>query len=127
MLVIADGILLQRMTANLIANAADASKPGSRIWIKANKLTVPAQRGPWFRLQVVDEGHGIEPEHMTKVFQPYFSTRDSGDGARGFGLGLTMCAKIVDLHRGVIKIESIAGKQTVVTADIPVDPREHAK
>jgi signal transduction histidine kinase len=127
LLVIADGILLQRMTANLIANAADASKNGGRIWIKASKLTVPAQRGPWYRLQVIDEGHGIGPEHITKVFQPYFSTRDAGDGARGFGLGLTMCAKIVDLHRGVIKIESTLGKQTVVTADLPVDPREDAK
>ena len=123
---VADGILLQRMTANLIANAADASKPGGRIWIRASKLTVPAQRGPWFRLQVIDEGHGIDPEHIGKVFQPYFSTRDAGDGARGFGLGLTMCEKIVDLHRGVIKIESTVGKQTVVTADMPVDPREGA-
>jgi len=127
LLVVADGILLQRMTANLIANAADASKRGGRIWIGASKLTVPAQRGPWFRLQVIDEGHGIEPEHIEKVFQPYFSTRDSGDGARGFGLGLTMCEKIVDLHRGVIKIESTVGKFTVVTVDIPVDPREGAK
>jgi signal transduction histidine kinase len=127
LLVIADGILLQRMTANLIANSADASGLGCRIWITASKLTVPAQRGPWYRLQVIDEGHGIAPEHITKVFQPYFSTRDAGDGARGFGLGLTMCAKIVDLHRGVIKIESTIGKQTVVTVDIPVDPREDAK
>jgi len=115
------------MTANLIANSADASGLGCRIWITASKLTVPAQRGPWYRLQVIDEGHGIAPEHITKVFQPYFSTRDAGDGARGFGLGLTMCAKIVDLHRGVIKIESTIGKQTVVTVDIPVDPREDAK
>ncbi|MGA2018160.1 MAG: ATP-binding protein [Opitutaceae bacterium] len=126
LVVVADGILLQRMTANLIANAADASKPGGRIWIRASKLMVPAQRGPWFRLQVIDEGHGIDPEHIGKVFQPYFSTRDAGDGARGFGLGLTMCEKIVDLHRGVIKIESTLGKQTVVTADMPVDPREGA-
>lgn len=127
LLVIADGILLQRMTANLISNSADASKPGGRIWIKASELSVPTQRGPWFRLQVVDEGHGIEPEHLGKVFQPYYSTRDAGDGARGFGLGLTMCEKIVDLHRGVIKIESTAGVQTTVTVDLPVDPREEAK
>ena len=82
LLVIADGILLQRMTANLISNSADASKPGGRIWIKASELSVPTQRGPWFRLQVVDEGHGIEPEQLGKVFEPYYSTRDAGDGAR---------------------------------------------
>jgi signal transduction histidine kinase len=127
LIVIADGILLQRMTANLISNSADASRPGGRIWIKASELTVPTQRGPWFRLQVVDEGHGIEPEHIAKVFQPYFSTRDAGDAARGFGLGLTMCEKIVDLHRGVIKIESTVGVQTTVTVDLPVDPREEGK
>ncbi len=127
LLVIADGILLQRMAANLIANSADASRQGGRIWIKASELTVPTQRGPWFRLQVIDEGHGIEPEHITKVFQPYFSTRDAGDGTRGFGLGLTMCEKIVDLHRGAIKIESTLGVQTVVTIDLPVDPREESK
>jgi signal transduction histidine kinase len=125
--VIADGVLLQRMTANLISNAVDASKPGGKIWIRANRLDVPAHRGTWYRLQVVDEGQGIDAENITKVFQPYFSTRDSGDGTRGFGLGLTMCEKIVDLHGGAIKIESTVGKGTTVTADLPIDPREDSR
>jgi signal transduction histidine kinase len=125
--VIADGVLLQRMTANLISNAVDASAPGSMIWVKAGSLSVPSRRGSWYRLQFIDQGHGIDTENMTKVFQPYFSTRDAGDGTRGFGLGLTMCEKIVDLHGGAIKIESAIGKGTVVTADLPVDPREDSK
>ena len=125
--VIADGVLLPPADdGKPDLNAVDASRPGGRVWIRATRLDVPGQPGSWYRLQVVDEGQGIDAENLAKVFQPYFSTRDSGDGTRGFGLGLTMCEKIVDLHGGAIKIESMVGKGTTVTADLPIDPREES-
>ena len=59
---------------------------------------------------------------MERIFDPYFSTKTTGDKQRGFGLGLTITQKVVHLHRGTVKVNSEVGKGTIVQVDLPVDP-----
>lgn len=113
-----DSVLLQRLVTNLAANALDASAPGTRIELRAS--VVEASRGLRYRIEIRDQGHGIDSENLNRVFTPYFSTRSTDDGVRG--LGLTICEKIVHMHRGKIRIESKVGSGSTVTAEFPVDP-----
>jgi len=112
-----DGVLILRMLANLVANAIDASLHGKTVHINA------APRGlGWVRLQVIDQGHGIPPEHLERMFDPYFTTKEFGETVRGFGLGLTITQKIVNLHSGKISVQSKIGEGSTLTIDLPVAP-----
>ena len=115
--VTADGVLLQRMLANLVSNAIDASAAGPNV-----TLTASAARTGWLRLQVTDEGCGIPPGVIERIFDPYFTTKEFGEDVRGFGLGLTISQKIVHLHRGTIGAKSGPGRGTVITVEIPTMP-----
>lgn len=115
----ADPILLQRLLSNLVFNAIDASPGGSSVTIRAIRLPRVPGRGRWMRIQVVDQGSGISKENLGRVFAPYFTTKNIGDQTRGFGLGLTICQKIVHLHRGTIKLHSVEGRGTTVQIDLP--------
>lgn len=118
----ADPILLQRLLSNLVFNAIDASPAGSTITIRAVQLPGAPGRARWLRLLVVDQGAGISKENLGRVFAPYFTTKNLGDQTRGFGLGLTICQKIVHLHRGTIALNSAEGRGTTVQIDLPADP-----
>ena len=73
----------------------------------------------WYRLKVIDHGEGISPENLQRVFTPYFTTKNTGDGKRGFGLGLAIARKIVHLHGGNLSITSKEKKGTTVQVDLP--------
>ncbi|HSH93130.1 MAG TPA: HAMP domain-containing sensor histidine kinase, partial [Roseimicrobium sp.] len=118
----ADSILLQRLLSNLVFNAIDASPAGSSITVRAVQLPRMQGRARWMRLQVIDQGTGISQENLNRVFAPYFTTKNIGDQMRGFGLGLTICQKIVHLHHGTITLHSTEGKGTTVQIDLPTDP-----
>ncbi len=115
--VTADGVLVQRMLANLVCNAIDASTSGQKVGLAAG-----ATRPGWLRLQVTDEGGGIAAEIIDRIFDPYFTTKEFGEDVRGFGLGLTISQKIVHLHRGTIAAKSEPGRGTVITVEIPTTP-----
>lgn len=112
--VTADAVLLQRLLANLVSNAIDASRPGQTI-----ALSVRHERPGWVRLEVVDHGCGIASDNLARIFEPYFTTKEFGEDVRGFGLGLTICQKIVDLHRGTIAVWSEPGRGATFTIDLP--------
>jgi signal transduction histidine kinase len=111
---VADAVLLQRMLANLVSNAIDASAAAGAVTLVA---TEPA--GGQVRIRVIDHGTGIAPEHLGRIFEPYFTTKEFGDDVRGFGLGLAIAQKIVRLHQGTLSIESKLGQGTCVTVDLP--------
>ncbi len=111
---IADGVLLLRVLANLINNAIDASDPGRIVTVVAG-----TKRPGWLQLQVTDEGRGIAPAVIDRIFDPYFTTKEFGEEVRGFGLGLTISQKIVQLHGGTIVVKSEPGRGTAVTIEIP--------
>lgn len=114
-----DTILYQRLVANLVSNAIDASPQGSTINLEV--FSAPGRDGEseWIQLKVIDHGEGISPENLEKMRAAFFTTKDSGDGKRGFGLGLAICRKIVHLHGGTLNITSELGKGTTVQVDLP--------
>lgn len=113
----ADSVLVQRLLANLISNAIDASRADQEIVVCA----VPC-RTEWIRFLVSDHGTGIPSENLPRIFDPYFTTKQFGDDVRGFGLGLTICQKIVHLHGGTISVVSRPEKGTTVTVELPAKP-----
>ncbi|GAB5559952.1 MAG: hypothetical protein SynsKO_15990 [Synoicihabitans sp.] len=131
----ADRSLLERLVTNLLSNAIDASVSGERVVVRAGVIRNPGRKLNTVRVSVIDEGEGIAEEHVQRVIEPYFSTKTSGDGKRGFGLGLAICQRLAHLHGGVLSIDSTLGHGTTVLVDLPQDgpanapqpsSREHA-
>ncbi|MES2691914.1 MAG: HAMP domain-containing sensor histidine kinase [Verrucomicrobiota bacterium] len=111
----ADAVLVQRMLANLIANAIDASQTGQAV-----SLHIRTTAGDHIQFVVTDSGCGIAPEHVGRIFDAYFTTKEFGDDVRGFGLGLTIAQKIAELHHGTIAASSTLGSGTTMTVELPV-------
>jgi signal transduction histidine kinase len=114
-----DPVLIKRLVCNLLSNAIDASPPGSEVQAHLAPLPTTDTTRAWHRLRLIDHGEGISPENLQRVFAPYFTTKDTGEGKRGFGLGLAIARKIVHLHGGNLSITSEENKGTVVQVDLP--------
>ncbi|NUO47383.1 MAG: PAS domain-containing protein [Polyangiaceae bacterium] len=89
---------------NLLVNARDASPNGVRIRITVDVYQSGGTR--WARIAVADRGQGILPEHIDRVFDPYFTTKPEGAGT---GLGLASAYAIAKQHGGSIRVESTVG------------------
>jgi signal transduction histidine kinase len=114
-----DDVLLQRLVANLISNAIDASPAHSTVQVRLERLARTEVARDWVRVRVIDQGEGIAKENLNRVLTPYFTTKNRGDSNRGFGLGLAICRKIVNLHGGNLSIASQLKKGTTVQVDLP--------
>lgn len=120
----ADPVLFQRLVVNLVNNAIDASPPSGTV-----TLAIGVKDSGQIAFDVTDQGPGIPPENLPRIFDPYFTTKDTGDSLRGLGLGLAICRKIADLHGGTIEVNSAPGRGTTFTALFPKDglPERHAR
>jgi two-component system, NtrC family, sensor histidine kinase PilS len=100
---------IRHVMMNLIKNAVEAmeGKPG------IVKIGV-SEQDEMLCLKIADEGPGIEPQDLVRVFQPFYSTK-----LRGFGLGLAACKQIVDAHGGKMEVESSPGKGTTFRVYLP--------
>jgi signal transduction histidine kinase len=114
-----DGVLIKRLVCNLLSNAIDASENGSEVEARLTSLPKTEPNRDWHRLKIIDHGEGISAENLERVFTPYFTTKNTGDGKRGFGLGLAIARKIVHLHGGNLSISSKEKKGTIVQVDLP--------
>jgi len=114
-----DSVLIQRLIANLITNAIDASPAGGQVRVELEQLAKTDEHRDWLRVRVIDQGEGISRENLNRVLTPYFTTKNRGDENRGFGLGLAICRKIATLHGGSLTIESQLRKGTTVQLDLP--------
>lgn len=93
---------------NLLLNAIQAMPPGGTLTVATSRLRDRLE------LRVADSGPGIPAEHLGRVFDPYFTTRN-----KGTGLGLPTVAKIVEAHGGRVRILSAAGQGTEVVVELP--------
>lgn len=114
-----DKSLIKRTVTNVLANAIDASGSGTEIRVELLALEKSEPERDWYRVRVIDQGEGIQPDDMQRVFTPYFTTKNRGDDQRGFGLGLSICRKVVQIHGGSLKISSQPNKGTTVFIDLP--------
>jgi PAS domain S-box-containing protein len=109
---------------NLVLNATHAMPEGGILEIRAeniflsaaNEFSLPA--GPYLKTSFRDHGVGIGPDHLPKVFDPYFSTKQKGSG-----LGLTVAYSIVDKHNGRMTVESELGHGTTFTMYLPASKK----
>lgn len=98
--------------AKLVENAFDAMPNGGMLTVESTKVKEGVA------ISFSDTGVGISSEVMTKLWSPLFTTK-----AKGMGLGLTICKRIVEAHGGTISAESSTGKGSTFTITIPPDPR----
>jgi signal transduction histidine kinase len=103
--VCADSAQFQQVLLNLILNALQAMPNGGKLTLSAR--VVSAGEKQHLRLVIEDTGVGIAPEHLSKIFSPFFTTKH-----RGTGLGLAITRTIVEKHRGTIAVESEPGRGT---------------
>ncbi len=100
---------LTQVILNIVRNGLQAMPDGGKMFITAR----PA--GSCNSVTVTDSGHGINQDDMQKIFEPFFTTK-----ARGTGLGLALCKKIIEEHNGTISIES-SSVGTTVTLVLPTE------
>ncbi len=99
-----DAGLLRQALMNVLVNAQQALSTGGSIRVRT------FEDGPWVKIEVADDGPGIAPEHLERIFTLYFSTKPGGTG-----LGLPMVKKIVEEHGGAVEVRSEPGKGAVFT------------
>lgn len=107
----ADQDLLYRAFLNIMLNALQAMNKEGLIQVRA------AKEKDYYEIEIEDNGSGISPENMQKIFNPFFTTKE-----RGTGLGLSIVKKIIESHQGTIKLESLKGQGTKVKVRLP---RQH--
>ena len=116
-----DRAIMMRVLVNLVENALQAMPDGGRLEVAARRAspggTARAGRRPpdgVVRITVRDTGGGIEPAVLSRIFEPYFSTKSGGTG-----LGLAIARNAIEEHGGTIDIDSSPGAGTTVTIDLP--------
>ena len=109
---------LIQVLINLMQNAIDALKKKGFSTDKPRIEIVGEHRHEQFLLRVKDNGPGIEPENLSRIFDPFFTTKDVGEG---MGLGLSICYRIMEAHRGRITVKSELGQYTEFSLEFPLD------
>jgi len=109
-----DGDQMRQVAINLILNAGGAMPEGGM-------LTVGTEQVDEGHVQIVfsDNGCGIPPESLEKIFEPFYTTKE-----RGTGLGLAITRQIIEQHHGEISIESTPGQGTTVHVILPIEHEE---
>jgi PAS domain S-box-containing protein len=127
-LILADPTQLHQIAMNLITNAYHAVEAdGGRIVVRLQECQQETElsvrhnsileAGSYLNLSVSDTGHGIQPEVIDKIFDPYFTTKETG---KGTGLGLAVVLGIVQSLGGTVKTSSEVGKGTTFDVYIPL-------
>jgi len=105
---------LQQVFLNLFLNAKDAMASGGM-------LRVITQNGDGVRVTIADTGSGIAQEHIQRIYDPFFTTKNGGrEGRKGTGLGLSVTYGIIQEHAGKIQVESRVGEGTTFYLDFPL-------
>jgi signal transduction histidine kinase len=133
--IVADGVRIRQILYNLLSNASKFTREQGKIYLHAVRTRAPMRRpaeraGDKARLvpqevvwvSVADEGIGIKPSDMPKLFQEFSQVDSSASRrAQGTGLGLALCKKFVELHGGTIGADSIYGRGAAFWFILPAE------
>ena len=112
---------MAQVLQNLGMNAIQAMGPSGQLTFRSF-LAEDKPEGPRVALEVRDTGPGIPNQHLEKVFDPFFTTRDEGTG-----LGLSISYQIINEHKGVLHVDSEPGQGTTFTIYLPVADESSSK
>ena len=116
--------------SHLMTNAAEAMPDGGKVHVKIRNIVVSSDQplsahripsGHYLQLMIQDQGQGISSEHLPRIFDPYYTTKELGP-KKGMGLGLTTVYSIIHKHEGFIFIESEINQGTTVDIYLPAIP-----
>jgi len=103
---------VENVITRIIRNAIEAMPQNGTLELRST------QKGSNIEIAFIDSGVGIPANILLKVFSPLVTTK-----AKGMGLGLAICKRIVEAHEGKIKVKSTEGKGTTFTITLPIKPR----
>lgn len=115
---------INQVIQNLVLNSSQAMQAGGSVRIICRNRSLSdnevagLQNGAYVKLQVEDTGPGIAPEHLDRIFDPYFSTKQK-DSNKGSGLGLAIVHSIIKKHNGTITVQSPPGRGAVFEIFLP--------
>jgi PAS domain S-box-containing protein len=121
----ADEGQISQVIHNLIINADQAMPEGGMIEVSAENITIgieaalPLQQGNFVKMSIKDQGIGMPEDHLSKIFDPYFSTKQKGSG-----LGLTVAYSIIKNHQGYITADSELGVGTTFSIYLPASKKQ---
>lgn len=114
-LVAADHVQMEQALYQLIRNACEAMRFGGTLRLITRSV------GSEVQIIVADTGHGLSPEQLRHIFDPFYFTSERGDRA---GMGLSIAYGVIERHGGTIEVESQEGKGTTFTIRLPLAPGE---
>ncbi|OHB33938.1 MAG: histidine kinase [Desulfuromonadaceae bacterium GWC2_58_13] len=117
-----NGPQIQQVLTNFLVNARDALKGvdrGKIIKVRTGRIERKGQQ--WVVISVTDNGSGIPPEHLPKIFTPFFTSKEA---SKGTGLGLSVSLGIAESHQGTIEVESTPGEGSTFSLLLPMEPGE---
>jgi len=112
-----DAMQIKQVIENMITNAKEAMPDGGVIDVIAENITTGTniralgESNNYIRIIIKDRGVGIPRENLSKIFDPYFTTKEKKERG-GIGLGLAICDSIIKYHNGLISVESLVGVGT---------------
>lgn len=110
-----DAARLTQVIGNLLNNAARYTPSGGQITLRVGR------DGEHVLISVADNGRGLPPQSLRKVFEMFYQAGESGDSSTGLGIGLTLAKKLVEMHGGIISAESGgAGMGSTFTVRLPL-------
>ena len=116
--ILADSQDLSQVFLNLFTNASQAmAEAHGRGTLSVSATLIQDQGGPWVEVRVSDDGPGIAPEHLPRIFDPFYTTKPLG---RRTGLGLTISQRIVTELGGILTCESVVGQGTSLIVRLPI-------
>jgi len=110
--VLADHAAVAGALSNVLLNAVDASKPGGTIRVQVKLAAIRGSSA--VRVSVADEGHGIPPEEIDRIWEPYFTHK-----AAGTGLGLAIARQAIWAHNGTVEARSTLEEGTEIAFTLP--------
>lgn len=121
----ADQGQISQVIHNLVLNAVQAMPDGGVVWVRCQNVTLkgntalPLPVGRYVKISVEDQGTGIAKKHLQRIFDPYFTTKQTGSG-----LGLATVYSIIKKHAGYITVESELGTGSTFTFYLPALSRK---
>jgi len=120
---------IRQVIHNVVMNAKETMPRGGKIKIRAGNITlspedtVPLPEGDYVKISVEDHGGGIPEEDISRIFDPYFTTKEIGN-VKGMGLGLAICYSIIKNHGGFMTAESQPSVGTTIHIYLPAYKEE---